>query len=442
MRKTVLLLASMAAALVLASVMGLIPAERHARAAFPGENSKIAFVRGTEAAEPTGEIYIMGADGSGQTRLTNNTVFDGLPAFSPSGKQVAFTSRRDSIELQINDEIYVMDIVDLDGDGNGEGLTRITTSQTVNEFQSAFSPSGEKMTFVNNQAGNNEVYLMDADGTDQVRLTNNVANDARPAFSPLGDRIAFTSNRDGDNEIYVMDAEDRDGDGNGDNLTKITDNRGFDNFVNFSPDGKDLVFTSRRDRNDDIYRVDKDGIGMPTRLTNDPAVDEFPAFSPDGSKLLFSSNRDGNFEIFVMSSDGTGIPTRLTFNSEPDTKPDWGPFLYDFSGFYEPVNNLPTTNVVKAGSAVPVKFGLGGDQGLGILAVGYPKSQQINCDTTAPIDAIEETLTAGDSGLSYDAATDHYTYTWKTNKAWGDTCRQLLMKLDDTTVHQAAFEFR
>jgi hypothetical protein len=115
---------------------------------------------------------------------------------------------------------------------------------------------------------------------------------------------------------------------------------------------------------------------------------------------------------------------------------------YAFSGFFSPVDNLPTVNLVSAGRAVPVKFSLGGDQGLDIFATGYPKSQQIACDSTATVDGIEETLTAGGSSLSYDAASDIYTYVWKTDKAWAGTCRQLVVKLDDGSAHRANFKFK
>jgi len=115
--------------------------------------------------------------------------------------------------------------------------------------------------------------------------------------------------------------------------------------------------------------------------------------------------------------------------------------MYDFAGFFQPVDNLPTLNLVKAGQGVPVKFSLGGDQGLDILASGSPTSWQIACDGSAPVDAIE-TVTLGNSGLSYNALTDTYTYVWKTNKAWAGTCRQLRVTLADGTVHAANFQLK
>jgi len=116
--------------------------------------------------------------------------------------------------------------------------------------------------------------------------------------------------------------------------------------------------------------------------------------------------------------------------------------LFNFTGFFQPVDNLPTLNMVKAGQAIPVKFSLNGDQGLDIFAAGYPISQKIECDSTTMLDGIEETVTAGSSSLSYDPSTDTYTYVWKTNKAWANTCRQLVVKLKDDTYHQANFKFK
>jgi len=117
--------------------------------------------------------------------------------------------------------------------------------------------------------------------------------------------------------------------------------------------------------------------------------------------------------------------------------------VYDFDGFYPPVENLPTRNVVKAGRAIPVKFSLSGDQGLNIFEDGYPKSWIISCsDGTDPFDDIEETVNAGGSSLNYDATADQYTYVWKTEKTWANSCRKLVVVLDDGTYHEAYFTFK
>jgi probable HAF family extracellular repeat protein len=116
---------------------------------------------------------------------------------------------------------------------------------------------------------------------------------------------------------------------------------------------------------------------------------------------------------------------------------------YSFSGFFRPVDNPPTLNTVKAGSAVPVKFSLGGYEGLDIFSEGYPKSRRIDCSSSAPLDTVEQTTrAAGGSSLSYDATTERYTYAWKNKKAWSGTCRQLVVQLDDGSVHRGNFKFR
>jgi hypothetical protein len=113
---------------------------------------------------------------------------------------------------------------------------------------------------------------------------------------------------------------------------------------------------------------------------------------------------------------------------------------YTFTGFFAPVD-MAALNVVKAGRAIPIKFSLSGDYGLGIMAAGYPASAPIACDNSAPTDAIEETVSAGSSSLSYDPDTGQYTYVWKTNKTWANSCRTLTVMLDDGSVHQADFRF-
>lgn len=114
---------------------------------------------------------------------------------------------------------------------------------------------------------------------------------------------------------------------------------------------------------------------------------------------------------------------------------------YAWSGFFQPVNNLPTVNTAKAGSAIPVKFSLGGDMGLDVLAAGSPTTAQYDCTAGTPSDAIETTVTAGNSSLSYDPDTQTYTYVLKSNKAWRGTCRTLDLETSDGTHHTAQFMF-
>jgi len=113
---------------------------------------------------------------------------------------------------------------------------------------------------------------------------------------------------------------------------------------------------------------------------------------------------------------------------------------YAWTGFFNPVDNLPTVNTTKAGSAVPVKFSLGGNQGMAIMVASYPKSAPMQCGG-ATQDPLEETSTAGSSSLTYDASANQYVYVWKTEKAWAGTCRQLQLKLADGSMHLAGFSF-
>ena len=114
--------------------------------------------------------------------------------------------------------------------------------------------------------------------------------------------------------------------------------------------------------------------------------------------------------------------------------------IYDFAGFFRPVDNLPVVNVVKAGSAIPIKFSLRGNQGLDIFMLGYPRSGPVPCPNAASPDSIEETVTAGNSSLSYDAAADQYNYVWKTGKTWTG-CRLFEVKFADGTTQTAMFKF-
>jgi hypothetical protein len=115
---------------------------------------------------------------------------------------------------------------------------------------------------------------------------------------------------------------------------------------------------------------------------------------------------------------------------------------YNFAGFFPPVANLPALNVVQAGRGVPVKFSLSGNKGLGIFAAGSPSSGPIVCNSSDPATLLEETVTAGGSSLSYDPVTDQYIYVWKTEPAWAGTCRQLVVQLNDGSIHRANFKFK
>ena len=184
-----------------------------------------------------------------------------------------------------------------------------------------------KIAFESNRDRNDEIYIMNADGTGQTRLTTNRAIDIQPALSPDGTKILFVSNRDKRFNIFVMNAD-------GTRQHQITYNSASDRRPAWSPDGTKIVFESNRDGNDEIYIMNADGTGQ-TRITNNPARDFSPAWSPDGKKIAFSSDRSKfYYQVYVMNADGTGV-TQLTYNPTdppypvlPDLLPDmdnWNP---------------------------------------------------------------------------------------------------------------------
>lgn len=247
-----------------------------------------------------GEIYVMNADGSAQTRLTKNTADDFQAAWSPEGSQIAFVSDRDG-----NYEIYMMS-----ADGSDQ---RRLTNNSADDVTSAWSPDGKQIAFFSNRGGNYEIYVMNVDGSAQTRLTHNEVDDYSPKWSPDGKQIVFFSDREGDLEIYVMNAD-------GSDEIPLTNNSANDGNPAWSPDGKRIVFVSN-DGNSEIYVMNADGSNQ-TRLTRTSASERTPAWSPDGSRIVFVSESDGNAEIYIMRADGSE-QTRLTNDPASDVFPDW-----------------------------------------------------------------------------------------------------------------------
>ena len=235
--------------------------------------------------------------------------------------QIAFVSQRDG-----NPEIYLMDI-------NGKNQRRLTNNRH-DDWHPVWSPDGKRIVFFSDRDGHVhakhgwstfEIYMMDADGGNPQNLTNNRHDDRQPSWSPDGKRIAFEANRNWDNprntEIYVMDAD-------GGNEQNLTNNPGRDFLPSWSPDGKRIAFSSVRDGHFsyEIYVMDADG-GNLQRLTENIKTDLFPSWSPDGKRIAFSSDRKAafeNFEIYVMDADGGNLQ-RLTENREFDWTPVWSP---------------------------------------------------------------------------------------------------------------------
>ncbi|MGH9944405.1 MAG: DUF4214 domain-containing protein [Pyrinomonadaceae bacterium] len=180
-----------------------------------------------------------------------------------------------------------------------------------------------RIVFASTRDDNHEIYSMQADGSDQVRLTYHPAYDGQPRWSPDGTKIAFISRRENKFDIYTMNPD-------GTGQRKLTTNAAHNGFPAWSPDGARLAFVSGDlyDPNTfDLYVMNVTG-GNVTRLTNDTEVDAVPAWSPDGARLAFMSgdsilDPDG-FEIYVINADGSGR-TRLTNNAVGDAQPAWSP---------------------------------------------------------------------------------------------------------------------
>jgi len=259
---------------------------------------EIAFVSDRDG---NNEIYVMNPDGSGLTRLTNHPARDGSPDWSPDGQRIAFASNRDGPDPQncgrigqpsCGWETYVMN-------ADGSGLTRLTNLGALVLGDLTWSPDGSRIAFSFSPGGLINIYVMNVDGSGQTQLTNDLHGASlAPAWSP-GRQIAFYSLRDdGNQEIYVMHAD-------GSSQIRLTCDSASDITPTWSPTGDRIAFVSgsqpRVDADWGIYVMNADGSGR-TRLT-DGGLGSVPTWSPDGTRIAFG--RDGN--IYVMNVDGSDL---------------------------------------------------------------------------------------------------------------------------------------
>ena len=250
--------------------------------AWSPDGTRIAFSRSSD-------IYVMNADGSGVTNLTNNSdLLQRDPAWSPDGTKIAFSIRTGP---RIGPDPYLIYLINADG----SDMTRLT-NQSAWDDTPAWSPDGTRIAFSGESPGGlSDIYVLDLDGSGVTNLTNNSYLQERdPAWSPDGTRIAFSSHSD----IYVMNAD-------GSGVTQFTNNRSNDTDPAWSPDGTRIAFSGHSPvgvgNYSDIYVMNADGSGV-TNLTNHPGVDTDPAWSPDGTRIAFSSLRDNplSFSSYVL----------------------------------------------------------------------------------------------------------------------------------------------
>ena len=232
----------------------------------------------------------------------------GCTAIGASG-EIAFTTNRDG-----KADVYVMN-------ADGSTPTRLTNFPTYS-FHPSWSPDGRKIAFASDGDGNYgvHIYWMGADGSNPTRLSNGPGDEYDPAWSPDGKKIAFTSDRDyGTAQIFVMNAD-------GSNPVRLTDNLGLadDNGAAWTPDGR-IIYAERIC--DEFYGcevhinvMNADGTGKSWGVPI-PGVLEFPGWSPDGAQIAFI--HDGH--VWVASADGSGqrsLEAEAPFGGPPVWSPD------------------------------------------------------------------------------------------------------------------------
>jgi Tol biopolymer transport system component len=235
---------------------------------------------------------------------------DGVGDACESPLQAGGTIVFHSDQRTLDDEIFVMN-------ADGSGLTQLTFN-TWGDGYPSWSPDGRRILFASDRDAEDEIFVMNADGSDQTQLTFNTEPDYSPAMSPDGTRIAFGSARDGDVEIYVMNSD-------GSQQTRLTTSAGVDDEPVWSPDGTKLVFQSDRDGDLELFVMNPDGSGQTQLTFTDVFIqDMLPDWSPDGARIVFSrgSSSTGDYDIWTINADGSG-ETQVTFGPAYDTAPSF-----------------------------------------------------------------------------------------------------------------------
>jgi TolB protein len=277
---------------------------------FTGEDgffgSRIAFVTKSGSGRKAGKrVLAMDFDGHGAYGVSRNSSINILPAWSPSGAQIAFTSY-----MRDNPDLYV-------APAGGGRPNRISMARGMNTGAS-WSPDGGRIALTLSKDGNPEIYVIEAaSGKVLKRLTNDRAIDTGPAWSPDGREIAFVSDREGGPQIFVMGAD-------GSNPRRVSMNGSYNTTPAWSPQkGKRiLAYTTRADNTFDIVTLDLDG-GKMTRITQGEGVNEEPSWAPNGRAIAFASQRGAGAGVYIANADGTGDAVQVWKGWA--TSIDWGP---------------------------------------------------------------------------------------------------------------------
>jgi Tol biopolymer transport system component len=315
--------AGVVAGVAVASLLGASPSE----AIVPGPNGLIAF---ESSRDGNNDIYVMNPDGTIEQNLTNHPANDVFPAWSPDGTQITFASDRHETN---NLDVYVMN-------ADGTGVTQLTNSPGEDRGTS-WTSDGETIVFhtARNRLATGhsfDLYTMNADGTNEQLLFPNasagyVCGDSETGVvvfnssgDPLGTNPANGVTSTGapilDFEIFTVNLD-------GTGVRQVTSNTVLDSGPKWSPDCSMISYNSLDAGGSlDVHRINADGTGD-ENLTNAPGIfDAFSAWSPDGEEIVFSSNRDVNFEIYKMDADDGSNVQRLTFTrkGQADLRADWG----------------------------------------------------------------------------------------------------------------------
>lgn len=230
--------------------------------------------------------------------LWEEGVENAYPRWSNDGTKILYQSNRTS-----NWQIYVMD-------KDGSNQIRITDDKFNNNFPD-WSPDNKKIAFVSDREGNEDVYVMNMDGTGLINLSKNPARDIHPYWEPDGTKLLFNSSRDDEEsfEVYQINAD-------GTELKRLTNTKDVETCTRFSPDETKIVYLKGTPGgNDDITLMDinsKEEINLSKSESNEG----WPVWTPDGRKVIFSSTWYGNFSLFSINSDGSDMK-RISFPESP-----------------------------------------------------------------------------------------------------------------------------